>query len=281
MTAAARLGAIARKARVLLSVNYALMLAYRGEIFLWAIATSLPLIMMGVWMEAGATGSFALSQVEMARYFIAVFVVRQLTIVWAIYDFEFQVTSGRLSPLLLQPMDPVWRNVMAHIGEQAARLPFCILLVALCLYLYPQAALGDADHAPWTPGVRDLGLGLLACYATFALRYLMQYTVAMLSFWFERASAFEQINMLPHLFLSGLIAPLEVYTGSPTIDAVREFAMWTPYPYMFWFPAKLLTGGEVPLLQGFTVIAAWTVVLFALNRCLWRKGLKHYSAMGA
>jgi ABC-2 type transport system permease protein len=50
---------------------------------------------------------------------------------------------------------------------------------------------------------------------------------------------------------------------------------------MVWFPAALLVNEEVPIARGFAIMIAWTVVFFALYRWLWKKGLKHYSAMGA
>ncbi len=46
-----------RKARVLLAVYLAYMLEYRAELFLWALAGALPLILMGVWTEAARVGS--------------------------------------------------------------------------------------------------------------------------------------------------------------------------------------------------------------------------------
>ena len=82
------------KLRVLFSVHYAEMLEFRAEIALWAVATMLPLIMMGVWAQAGASGKFPFSQVEVFRYFIVVFLVRQVTIVWTIHHFEYLVVTN-------------------------------------------------------------------------------------------------------------------------------------------------------------------------------------------
>ena len=45
--------ATVRKANTYLSVQYAAMLEYRMEIFLWAISTVLPLIMMGLLLANG------------------------------------------------------------------------------------------------------------------------------------------------------------------------------------------------------------------------------------
>lgn len=128
-----------RKALTLLLVYYAYMIEYRAELILWVLAGSLPIILMGIWIQAAQGGQFGLSPVDFARYFITVFIVRQLTVVWVIWEFEREVVEGKLSPKLLQPLDPVWHHVASHISERFARLTFAFLLVALFFILYPQA----------------------------------------------------------------------------------------------------------------------------------------------
>ena len=265
-----------RKARTILAVQYAYMLEYRAELFLWAISTILPLIMMGPWMVAGASGRFPLGPADFARYFVAAFLVRQFSLAWVIYEFEAHVLSGQLSPRLLQPLDPGWRYVAAHLGEHLARLPFVIVLVAIALLLFPQA-IEESDGSTWLPGLPAVAGCVVAIYGAFALRFLMQYALAMLSFWFERVSSFDRLVMIPYYFLSGLMAPLEVFP-----EAVREVVLWTPFPYLIWFPARLLTGGAgISPLRGFLVVAFWIALLHAVGRVVWRRGLRHYSAMGA
>ena len=265
-----------RKLRVLFLVHYAEMLQYRVEIALWAVATMLPLIMMGVWAQAGESGLFPFSQVMMLRYFIAVYLVWQVTIVWTIHHFEFLVVTGRLSPMLLHPVDPCVRFILMHLGEQATRLPFAIAIVGLFLFLYPDTLTGGEGGAVWWPGWSNLLLAIVACYTAFILRFFMQYALCMVAFWHERVAALDAIQYLPHLFLSGMVFPFEVLP-----EPIREVLLWTPFPYTVWFPATLLIGGEVPLMRGFLTMAGWTVAFCILYRVLWYKGLKHYSAMGA
>lgn len=257
-----------RKASALLSVSYAYMLAYRAELVLWALANSLPFILMGAWTKAADSGAFALSSIEFARYFLAVFIVRQLTVVWVIWEFEWDVVKGRLSSQLLMPLDPIWRHLAAHVAERAARLPFSALIIVGFFVLYPSAL--------WLPSARDIALALSFVVFAFLLRFAMQYALAMLAFWTERASSVEQVWMLFYLFLSGLIAPLEVFP-----EAVRDVAMLTPFPYVVYFPVRLLLGGDVDVWGGLAIMLAWTAAFFLLQRVLWRAGVARYSAMGA
>jgi ABC-2 type transport system permease protein len=257
-----------RTAWALLSVYYAYMLEYRAELLLWALSGSLPLILLGVWTQAAQSGQLGLSPVDFARYFLAVFIVRQFTVVWVIWEFEKEVVEGRLSPRLLQPLDPVWHHVTSHLSERLARLPFVVGLILLFFVIYPQAA--------WWPSFSSLVLFALVSAIAFALRFLIQYTFALFAFWTERASALEQFWFLLYLFLSGLIAPLEMFP-----PLMRAIVLWTPFPYFVYFPASVLVGLPVNWGQGLVVIFGWGVVFWVLNRWLWRQGLKQYSGMGA
>ena len=258
-----------RKIRTLVGVNYAVMLEYRAELYLWALAGIMPFFLMGLWMQAGHDTHLARDPASFARYFLAVFLVRQFTIVWVVWEVENDVVQGRLSPMLLQPMDPFWRYLAGHVGERFARTPFILALTVLFFLIYPQAR--------FVPAAGALLLGAAAMLAAFSLRFVMQYAFGMLAFWTERANAIEDLFFMLYLFLSGFLAPLELFPA-----AVRDFALWTPFPYMVYVPAQLLSGGDVPNLgRAFLIMGAWTGIFLLIYRTLWRTGLRRYSAMGA
>ncbi|WP_421656123.1 ABC transporter permease [Leptothermofonsia sp. ETS-13] len=257
-----------RIAGTLLSVYYAYMVEYRAELLLWVLSGSLPIILMGLWVEAARSGQFGLTPVDFARYFLAAFIARQFTVVWVIWEFEREIVEGRLSFRLLQPLNPIWHHFASHAAERLARLPFAFGLIALFFLLYPQSF--------WVPNLTTLALFMGVVILAFALRFLMQYTLSMFAFWIERASALEQFWFLFYLFLSGLVAPLEVFP-----PLVREIVLWTPFPYLIYFPASLLVGLPVNLGKGLLVMVIWTVLFSLAYRWLWRRGLQQYSGMGA
>lgn len=257
-----------RITQAMFTTYYAYMLEYRAELFIWLLSNSLPFILMGAWVKASESGGFGMTSLEFIRYFFAVFVVRQFNIVWVIWDFERELISGQLSHRLLQPIDPVWHHFWGHIAERGARLPMLGILLILFFVIYPQAF--------WIPSLTDfLGATLIVAIA-FCLRFLIQYTFAMLAFWTERASALEQIWFLAYIFLSGIIAPLEVFP-----PLAREIVLWTPFPYMVYFPSAMLVGRNINFGQGIAVMFGWMVIFAIANRWLWRKGIKQYSGMGA
>lgn len=267
----------ARLARVLLATQYAHMLEYRAEIALWALSGLIPLVMMALWIHqadtavglgGGGGAEAGLSRLDLARYFLSAFVVRQFTIAWVVFAFEEDALQGRLSPMLLQPLHPLWRYLTAHLGEQATRFPFVLGLMALFLLMVPWAF--------WIPQPERLVQAVLATGLAFAVNFLMQSLLAVLCFWSERASALERLHTLAMLFLSGLMAPLEVFP-----PAMRQIASWTPFPWVVHFPARLLAGAEMNVGQGFAAQLGWLALLLPLTLLLWRAGVRRYAAMGA
>ena len=250
------------------------MLAYRSEIYLWVIAHIFPFIMMGVWTTAAQGGDptkFSLTPADYGRYFVAIFIVRQFSVVWMIYEFEWHIVEGRLSYFLLRPMNALWHYVSGHFAEQAARFPFFVGCVILFFLLYPTAF--------WWPTPASVIFGIVAIYAAFSLRFALQYCFAMANFWMERASAIDSLSYLPYVFLSGMVAPLSDYS-----PGVAAFAMWTPFPYLLYFPAQIMMGKLTPsspgLWQGFGIMALWFLALSALGSFLWHRGLRRFSAQG-
>jgi len=257
-----------RKATILVSTYYAYMVEYRAELILWVLSNSLPFILMGAWVQAAQSGQVALGPTEFARYFLAAFLVRQLTVVWVVWEFERSVVEGRLSFRLLQPLDPIWYHVAEHVGERFARLPFTAIVVGILGALYPSAF--------WLPGIGQILAWIPIVMLVFTLRFLMQYCAGLLAFWTERASALEGVWFLLYLFLSGLLARLEVFP-----PALREIVLLTPFPYLVHFPAALLVGLPVRWGEGCLVILGWAISFYSLSRWLWRRGLRQYSGMGA
>ncbi|NES84313.1 MAG: multidrug ABC transporter permease [Moorea sp. SIO2B7] len=259
---------IFRKAATILSVHYAHMLEYRAEVFLWALSGSLPIIFMGIWIQASQNGNFWLQPTDFARYFLSVFLIRQFTNVWVIWDFEKDVVEGRLSFRLLHPLDPVWHHVARHVSEKLTRVPLVIVLVSLFFWLYPQAF--------WLPSPTRIFLFALTTAMAFALSFLIQYTFSMFAFWIERAGAIQEFWFLFYVFFSGIIAPLEVFP-----PLLQKITLWTPFPYLVHFPAALLIDLPVNVIRGILVMLGWGLLFFLLNRWLWKRGLKQYSGMGA
>ena len=262
-----------RKARVLWAVSLASTLEYRAETLIWMLSGTLNLVMMLVWMTQaqGAPGGQinGYTPQAFAGYFLATWLVSQLLVVWVGWELDYKIRQGTLSPELLRPLDPLWRELASHLTDKAFRLP--IMLVLLLIF----AALTGAQFtSQWWAYPAVLGLALLG----LCVRFLWEYTLGLLAFWTESSSSFGEVLWLFYAAFGGMFAPLSFYPGW-----LQTLAAWTPFPYMLGLPAALLAGkaSGAEALRGAGVLLGWLAVMWLVRRWVWGRGLAKYGAVGA
>ena len=256
------------KISTLLKVQYSNMLEYRIEIALWAVSGIIPFFMLNIWTNNNLNESINLSNVMLSRYFLSAFFVRQFSVVWVVFTFEEDALLGKISPYLIQPLNPFFRYFAQHIAEQLTRFPFAIIIALIFLTFN--------NESIWIP---SLGTFLLSCISTFfsfLIQFLMQSIIACLCFWTEKASSIERLLFIPTLFLSGLLAPIISFP-----EYVKSWIYLTPFPYLIDFPANLLSGNITNVTFGFIMQVFWILLLFPIFGRIWNLGTKKYTAMGS
>jgi ABC-2 type transport system permease protein len=264
---------ILNKTRVLLTVWFGHMSAYRAEILIWIFAGSVPLIMLAVWIgmarqNGGAVGEF--TPPAFAAYFLAAWLSQQLIVSWPSWELDYQIRQGLLSPKLLRPLNVFWEHVAMHVAERVVRLPVIIVVLVAGVLLVPGTTITpDAPHAL---------VYLLSINLAWAIRFQIAYCVGLLSFWFDQATALDELYAVVAAFLTGAFAPLDFYP--PLVRAAIE---WTPFPYLVYYPVRMLTGvadwAETWRVLG--VQSIWVLIFFVVRTVLWRRGLRRYGAVGA
>jgi ABC-2 type transport system permease protein len=123
-----------------------------------------------------------------------------------------------------------------------------------------------------------LGALLLAVVAGFLIFELMGYVFGVISFWTTQSTALYSLAVGAGQFLSGFVAPLEMFP-----EPLRAVALWLPFRFTIDLPVSILTGRAdwTTIGQGLLAAAGWIVFFFALYRLLYRLGLQRYEAVGA
>ena len=262
-----------RKARVLLAVWFAHMSAYRAEIVIWMLSGAVPLIMLAVWIgKARASGGSVQGYTpqDFGAYFLAAWITQQWIVAWVAWELSNEIRLGYLSSRLLRPLDPIWEFGAGHLTERFVRLPFMAMIVGAGLVLVPGTRLTpDVLHA----------LAFVACiFVAFAIRFLLAYCIGLLSFWFDQATALDEFYHIIAAFLTGGFAPLSFYP-----PAVRAAVEWTPFPYLVYYPVRVLTGAAdvSEIVRVLAVQLGWLGVFWCIRVLLWRRGLRRYGAVGA
>jgi ABC-2 type transport system permease protein len=254
----------------LLRVGFADAVAYRAEMLVWVLSTTMPLVNLGLWTSVVGDGSIAgYGRPELAGYFLATFVVRQLTGCWVFWEMNFAIRNGTLAMRLLRPVDPLW----TYAAEAFAWMPLR-LIVSLPVITVALVALGAGrvSHDPviWA-------IWLVAIAAAWTMTLLVNFAIGSLSFFIESSLKVMDVWLVTFFGFSGYLLPLDLFPGW-----LRHIADWMPFRFLIGFPVDLMTGkhDRATALHLLGLQGAWVGVFLVATIGLWRRGLARFAAYG-
>lgn len=234
--------------------------------FGWMVS---PLIYLFVWSTAaGGETVNGWTRGDFVAYYLVLINVNQLTVSQTTWTVGMMIQMGSLSQLLLYPMAPIFDTLASEVAGKVVYMSF-VIPVTLVLAFFLQPTL-DA-----TAG--SIALFALALAMAWMLRFLFGYALALLAFWITRADSFVGLQETLIFLLAGQIAPVALLPGP-----MQMLAVWLPFRYMLGFPVEVLMGqlNHEQMVMGFAIQLFWTCVSLALALLTWRRGLRHFTAVG-
>lgn len=252
----------------------ALQVAYRGAVVIWLIGLVVqPLVSLVVWTtvaasNGGQAGGF--TRGEYAAYFVVLMVVNHLTFIWHMWEFGWRIQTGFFSPLFLRPIHPIHNDVVENLSFKlvglAGILPAAIIL----------AVVFDADFG--ATGPLAVAAFVPALLLAMALRFILEWTLALAAFWMTKVSALNNFYSFVSFFLAGMIAPLALLPAP-----ARVLATVLPFRWTVSFPVEVLIGraGAGTVALGLGMQALWIGIAVLILRRLWAVAAARYTAVGA
>ena len=262
----------ARSLPALLRVGFAEAVAYRAELLVWVLATTMPLIMLALWTAVAHDAPIGrYGEAQFIAYFLATFVVRQLTGSWAAWEMNMDVRQGTLAVRLLRPVHPL----LVYAVENVAALPMQLIV-----------ALPVAVIALLTVGARELTSDpllaiacLLSVFGGWLVTLFVNLFVGCLAFFLESSAKVMDLYLAAFFVMSGYLMPLSLFP-----EPVRRLGDYLPFRYQIGLPVELMTGvydgqRDVALRllgqQGIVIVG-----LAALTSFTWVRGIRRFAAYG-
>lgn len=260
-----------RAAPTLARVSVARHVAYRAEMTIWILTAILPLIMLALWDAVATDGPIAdYDRSDVARYFVAALVVRQLTGAWVIWELSHQIRTGALSAHLLRPLHPLVNQGAWMLTAMPFRLAILAPLVAIVVLARPDLVA--------VPSAAHLALFVPSVLLAWLLSFLVQCAFGLMAFWVDKTDGLFGVWQAVWALLSGYVAPLAFFPA-----AWGAALRWMPFQATLATPVELL-GGFVTPADALPLIGAqvlWCAAAWGLVVVLWRRGLARYGAFGA
>jgi len=251
-------------------------LVYRVNFLVRAVFGLVPLLALILLWRAifeGRTdailGGYNLA--EIVTYYLIVNVVVALT---AVTEDDWQIAAdikdGRISQFLLKPIDYLRYRLCLFAASRLVYTVAAIVPTALFLWFQRESLLAPASGL-------HFALFLTSVALTALLQFFISFTMALLAFWVLEVATFIFILFAFEYVAGGHMFPLDMLP--PALLAVLEL---TPFPYMLYFPVQVYLGRVegAELAQGIAIQAFWVAATYVLARLVWRRGIRHYSAVG-
>jgi len=254
----------------LLRVAFAEAVAYRAEMLVWLLSTTMPLVMLAL-MSALArdapVGRFG--QADFAAYYLAALVVRLNAGAWVIWELNFEIRQGTLAYRLLRPIHPLVAYAAGNVGVMPMRF---LITIPIAVGAVLVIGAGHFTHDPLL-----LALFPFTVFGGWLITFLAMAVIGALAFKVENSTAVFELWLGMYMLLSGYLIPLEFFPAW-----LAELTRWLPFRYMLAFPVELVVGMTTrgQALAQLGVQLGWIVVLGATAVFTWRRGLRTFAAYG-
>jgi len=264
------LRASVRAVPTMLRIGVSEALAYRAEMLVWIVSTTMPLIMLALWHAVARTapiGRFGGDQ--LVAYFLSMFVVRQLTGSWVVWLINMEVRDGTLALRLLRPVHPLLAYATSSLAELPVRglLALPLAIAALGVFAGGQLTRDPLLWAAWAAAIA--GAWLITLAANFA--------IGCLALFIESSNKVMDAWLALYFVLSGYIVPVELFP-----HRLRAAIDWLPFRYQLGLPVELMTGAHDHAEALVLLERQWAMVaiMFGVVAFVWRRGVRRFAAYG-
>lgn len=249
-------------------------LIYRLSFFLWrfrnlVLVFSLYFFWLAVFKSQETV--FGYQQSQIIVYVTVVALLKNLIFSTRTQELAGMIRSGDLTRILLNPVNIFKLYLSRDLADKFLNVIFSIGEIFLLFKLLGM----QLDLQTSFP---DVALFILAMILSFFLNFFINLFLSFLAFWTEDIWATRWLFGIIFLeFFSGAVFPLEVLP-----PWLRNTISLTPFPYLIFYPAKILMGQLSPVLMVKSLVISFVWLLFfgRITYLVWQKGIKNYGAYG-
>jgi ABC-2 type transport system permease protein len=256
----------------MLRVGFSETIAYRAEMIVWILTTTMPLVMLSLWTSVADEAPFrAYTQTDFIAYYLGALIVRNLTSNWVAWQIAEEIRLGTLSMRLLRPVHPFASFLATHLSALPLRIAVILPVVGVLF-------ITDARHVIVDDPAR-IALFVVSIAGAWLLTFGVFLAIGSLSFFLEKSMSLIEVYFGLFMLLSGYIIPIALMPSW-----MSGIADWLPFRYMLGTPVEILIGRYPDASTAAEHVAAqwaWATSMLLIAAFAWHRGVKRFEAYGA
>ena len=180
------------------------------------------------------------------------------------------IREGQINSFLVKPMNYLGYRLSLYASYRLLYTVVTALPVAALFWWFRHFVVLPADPLTWLVSALSLIMAGL-------IQFFIAYSLAMLAFWILEISTIVFILYSFEYFLSGHIFPLDIMPAW-----IQSSLRILPFAYEMYFPiAVFLEKVKGPALwSGLVIQTVWLLITWAAAWGMFRRGVRHYQAVG-
>jgi ABC-2 type transport system permease protein len=248
---------------------------YRWNFFLRSLFNLVPLAgTVYIWraMFAGRHGTIGgYTYPEMIFYFVMAMLVNNLvTPTEDEWQIAADIRDGQINSFLTKPLNYLGYRISLFLSYRLLYTLVTIIPMGCVVFYFRHTIALPQEWITW------LWFAVSLVMAAF-IQFFIAYSLAMMAFWILEITTIVFILYSFEYFLSGQIFPLDIMPAS-----FQGILKTLPFYYEIFFPIQVFlekaAGGA--LYRGLAIQALWFLITLAIARLMWRRGTRHYQAVG-
>jgi ABC-2 type transport system permease protein len=180
------------------------------------------------------------------------------------------IRDGQINAFLVKPVDYLGYRFSLYASYRLLYTIVTLVPVAALVWAFRSYVHLPASGFTWVLALVSLAMAGL-------IQFFVAYSLAMLAFWILEISTIVFILYSFEYLLSGQIFPLDIMPAW-----LQSTLHILPFAYELFFPISIFiekTKGAA-LWSGLAIQAGWLVVAWLAARTMFRRGVRHYQAVG-
>ena len=227
-------------------------------------------IWRAVYSQGGSVGGMSLD--EMILYYGVTTLISYLIMDFADWNLQMLIRTGRFLTFALRPLHHRFFALSQKLGHRTLGFLFEFLPVLAVLIFFFDVRF-HAVSWPWA---------ILSAALGFLMQFYINYSIGLSGFWLVKTQGLRSVAWLLTSVCAGALFPLAILP-----PAVQGFAFFLPFQFTLYVPSMVFTGSyklgaysmDIPMIVA--IQAGYVLIFLALSECLYRMGLKRFTAVGA